>query len=207
MILQQMSSMSEFQDKEVRGRYLTGHDLIEDLHPKGIKDFEDVAKAFTKYRRDFLADSSFSGNDGGVGGCDGGEGSSATPTSPGPPPILQTHISTEPAHFQSIPPAIQPRPPRSMESPAPALTSGKGPIIVRTVGPEVFGGEQRKKRGRPSKREAEDRDRRLAAKAKINSKVEEAPPQEQVTTPARRQSAFSKETDASEVKHVSFDNA
>lgn len=57
MILAQMSSASEFQDKEVRDRYLAGlKDTIADLRSKGTKDFEDVAKALARYRRDFLAE-------------------------------------------------------------------------------------------------------------------------------------------------------
>lgn len=56
-ILAQMSSASEFKDKEVRDRYLLGlKDTIADLRAKAIKDFEDVAKALAKYRRDFLTE-------------------------------------------------------------------------------------------------------------------------------------------------------
>ena len=52
-----MSSASEFQVKEVRERYLLGlKDTIADLRTKGTKDFEDVAKALAKYRRDFVAE-------------------------------------------------------------------------------------------------------------------------------------------------------
>ncbi|ETN43619.1 uncharacterized protein HMPREF1541_02778 [Cyphellophora europaea CBS 101466] len=91
---------------------------------------------------------------------------SATLASPYPPTIPQTRIFTEPAQLQHIPRAIQPRPSRSTDSPAPASTNGEGLTIVRTVGPE-FGVEKRKKRGRPTKEEAEERDRLLAAEGKV----------------------------------------
>lgn len=91
---------------------------------------------------------------------------SATLASPYPPPIHQTRIFTEPAHLQAIPRAIQPRPSRSTDSPAPASTNGEGLTIVRTIGPD-FGVEKRKKRGRPTKEEAEERDRLLAAEGKV----------------------------------------
>ena len=38
---------------------------------------------------------------------------------------------------------------------------------MRTTGPELSGEKQRKKRGRPTKEEAEERDRQLAAEGKI----------------------------------------
>jgi hypothetical protein len=90
---------------------------------------------------------------------------SATSASPYPQ-MHQTRVFTEPATLQHIPRAIQPRPARSTDSPAPASTNGEGFTIVRTVGPE-FGVEKRKKRGRPTKEEAEERDRLLAAEGKI----------------------------------------
>jgi hypothetical protein len=80
--------------------------------------------------------------------------------------MQQTRIFTEPAQLQHVPRAIQPRPSRSTDSPAPASTNGEGLTIVRTVGPE-FGVEKRKKRGRPTKEEAEERDRLLAAEGKV----------------------------------------
>ncbi|KAK5273940.1 hypothetical protein LTR99_000804 [Exophiala xenobiotica] len=57
---------------------------------------------------------------------------------------------------------IQPRPPRSTESPMPPTTNGEGFAILRHLGPETSI-ERPKKRGRPTKEEAEERDRRLAA--------------------------------------------
>ena len=89
----------------------------------------------------------------------------ASVTSPYPQ-MHQTRIFTEPAALQHMPRAIIPRPPRSTDSPAPASTNGEGLTIVRTVGPE-FGVEKRKKRGRPTKEEAEERDRLLAAEGKV----------------------------------------
>ena len=62
------------------------------------------------------------------------------------------------------PRAIQPRPSRSTDSPNPASTNGELISSTRTVGPDL-GGERRKKRGRPTKEEAEERDRVLAAAA------------------------------------------
>lgn len=56
-ILAQMSSASEFKDKEVRERYVSGlKDTIADLRAKDIKAFEEIAKALAKYRREFLAE-------------------------------------------------------------------------------------------------------------------------------------------------------
>jgi hypothetical protein len=55
-ILAQMSSSSEFKDKDVRERYVSGlKNTIADLRARDIKGFEDIAKALAKYRREFLA--------------------------------------------------------------------------------------------------------------------------------------------------------
>lgn len=64
---------------------------------------------------------------------------------------------------------LQPRPPRSTDSPNPAVTNGDpGPSVIRPVAPpESVQEPQRKKRGRPSKEEAEERDRALAAEGKV----------------------------------------
>lgn len=59
--------------------------------------------------------------------------------------------------------SIQPRPPRTTtESPMPATTNGEAFTILRPFVPEL-GVERRRKRGRPTKEEVEERDRRLAA--------------------------------------------
>lgn len=57
---------------------------------------------------------------------------------------------------------LQPRPPRSTDSPLPPSTNGEAFTILRPFAPEL-GVERRRKRGRPTKEEAEERDRRLAA--------------------------------------------
>lgn len=63
---------------------------------------------------------------------------------------------------------LQPRPPRSTDSPVPAVTNGEGPSMIRPITmPELSHEPQRKKRGRPSKEEAEERDRALAAEGKV----------------------------------------
>lgn len=67
---------------------------------------------------------------------------------------------------QPPPRAIQPRPSRSTDSPNPASTNGDPISSTRTVGPDQSG-ERRKKRGRPTKEEAEQRDRVLAAEGKV----------------------------------------
>lgn len=74
----------------------------------------------------------------------------------------------EQPHFQPqpTPRAIQPRPSRSTDSPIPASTNGDGLTIVRTVGPDLTG-ERRKKRGRPTKEEVEERTAMLAAEGKV----------------------------------------
>ncbi|EXJ78214.1 hypothetical protein A1O3_09375 [Capronia epimyces CBS 606.96] len=58
--------------------------------------------------------------------------------------------------------SIQPRPPQGTDSPMPPTTNGEAFTILRPFAPEP-GVERRKKRGRPTKEEAEERDRRLAA--------------------------------------------
>ena len=58
---------------------------------------------------------------------------------------------------------IQPRPPRSTDSPIPPTTNGEAFRILRPFAPpDPPGGDRRRKRGRPTKEEAEERDRRLA---------------------------------------------
>ncbi|KAI1618086.1 hypothetical protein EDD37DRAFT_255565 [Exophiala viscosa] len=58
--------------------------------------------------------------------------------------------------------SIQPRPPRTTDSPLPVTTNGEAFTILRPFVPEL-GPERRRKRGRPTKEEVEERDRRLAA--------------------------------------------
>ncbi|RMZ92338.1 hypothetical protein DV736_g423, partial [Chaetothyriales sp. CBS 134916] len=74
----------------------------------------------------------------------------------GPSPWIQQH-----------PRAIQPRPSRSTDSPNPASTNGESLTIMRTTGSDLTGERRRKKRGRPTKEEAEERDRQLAAEGKV----------------------------------------
>jgi hypothetical protein len=88
-------------------------------------------------------------------------------TSPYPGSLPSGRMFTEPAQLQPLPRAIQPRPARSTDSPAPSSTNGEGLTIVRTVGPPEFGDLKRKKRGRPTKEEAEERDRILAEQGKV----------------------------------------
>ena len=84
-----------------------------------------------------------------------------------PPGRLFTSFEAEHPQWaqQQQPRAIQPRPSRSTDSPNPASTNGENFSIIRTSGPE--GDKQRKKRGRPTKEEAEERDRQLAAEGKV----------------------------------------
>ncbi|KAK4938612.1 hypothetical protein LTR10_020963 [Elasticomyces elasticus] len=58
--------------------------------------------------------------------------------------------------------SIQPRPARTTDSPMPITTNGEAFTILRPFVPEL-GPERRRKRGRPTKEEVEERDRRLAA--------------------------------------------
>lgn len=52
-----MSSASDFKDKEIRERYVSGlKDTIAELRAKDIKAFEEIAKALAKYRREFLSE-------------------------------------------------------------------------------------------------------------------------------------------------------
>ena len=88
--------------------------------------------------------------------------------------IQQTRIFTEPAQLSvAIPRPIQPRPSaRSTDSPNPPSTNGDVALssIVRTTGPApdyAIPQERRKKRGRPTKEEAEERDRLLAQEGKV----------------------------------------
>lgn len=85
-----------------------------------------------------------------------------------PPTLAQPRPHSEQAVFQAqpAPRPIQPRPSRSTDSPIPASTNGEGLTIVRTVGPEL-GGDRRKKRGRPTKEEVEERTALLAAEGKV----------------------------------------
>ncbi|KAL6249014.1 hypothetical protein RBB50_004077 [Rhinocladiella similis] len=57
--------------------------------------------------------------------------------------------------------SIKPRPPRSTESPMASTTGAEGFTILGPYAPEA-GIERRKKRGRPTKEEVEERERRLA---------------------------------------------
>ena len=84
-----------------------------------------------------------------------------------PPAFPQTRPYAEYPHLQPqpAPRPIQPRPSRSTDSPNPASTNGETLTIVRTVGPDT-GGERRKKRGRPTKEEVEERTALLAAEGK-----------------------------------------
>ncbi|RMZ74769.1 hypothetical protein DV737_g5756, partial [Chaetothyriales sp. CBS 132003] len=95
-----------------------------------------------------------------------------------PPPRLQQPFGSrafaagfdgeQPTWMQpQHPRAIQPRPSRSTDSPNPASTNGESLTIMRTTGPELTGEKRRKKRGRPTKEEAEERDRQLAAEGKV----------------------------------------
>jgi hypothetical protein len=88
---------------------------------------------------------------------------------PAPQPRLYTSFEAEHLQYaqQQLPRPIQPRPSRSTDSPNPASTNGETFTIMRTAGPEMSGERQRKKRGRPTKEEAEERDRQLAAEGKV----------------------------------------
>jgi hypothetical protein len=86
-----------------------------------------------------------------------------------PPAIPPHRLYAEQPHLQPqpAPRPIQPRPSRSTDSPNPASTNGEAPLtIVRTIGPELSG-ERRKKRGRPTKEEVEERTALLAAEGKV----------------------------------------
>lgn len=89
------------------------------------------------------------------------------PTGYAQPPLLAPQPSSTRAvsEHEYNPPtqrAIQPRPPRTTDSPLPTTTNGEAFTILRPFAPEL-GVERRRKRGRPTKEEAEERDRRLAA--------------------------------------------
>jgi hypothetical protein len=85
-----------------------------------------------------------------------------------PPTLAQPRPYAEQTIFQAqpAPRAIQPRPSRSTDSPIPSTTNGEGLTIVRSVGPDL-GGDRRKKRGRPTKEEVEERTALLAAEGKV----------------------------------------
>lgn len=89
------------------------------------------------------------------------------PTSYAQPSLLGPQPPTRAVseHDFNPPPAqrtLQPRPPRMTDSPLPSTTNGEAFTILRPFAPEL-GVERRRKRGRPTKEEAEERDRRLAA--------------------------------------------
>lgn len=71
---------------------------------------------------------------------------------------VSEHESYQPTHR-----ALQPRPPRSTDSPNPPTTNGEAFRILRPFAPAELSMERRRKRGRPTKEEAELRDRQLAA--------------------------------------------
>lgn len=70
--------------------------------------------------------------------------------------------------------SIQPRPPRSTDSPMPPVTNGEVFTILQPFGSEL-GVERRRKRGRPTREEAEERDRRLAAVGQTYEPKKRAP--------------------------------
>lgn len=81
-------------------------------------------------------------------------------------PQKRSFSDNEPAFPAQRP--LQPRPPaRSTDSPIPPVTNGESPVFVRSIGPDVQS-ELPKKRGRPSRAEAEERDRRLALEGKTH---------------------------------------
>jgi len=88
------------------------------------------------------------------------------PTSYAQPPLLgpqplSTRAVSEHEYNPPTQRALQPRPPRTTDSPLPT-TNGEAFTILRPFAPEL-GVDRRRKRGRPTKEEAEERDRRLAA--------------------------------------------
>ena len=126
---------------------------------------------------------------------------SAPPASQSFPPAFPQHRPyVEHSHLQPqlAPRAIQPRPSPSTDSPNPASTNGESLTIVSTVGPEISG-ERRKKRGRPTKEEVEERSALLAAEGKVYEPKKRPlkkfrastgtpiPTSERVTTPAAEQ--------------------
>ncbi|KIW22993.1 uncharacterized protein PV07_11229 [Cladophialophora immunda] len=78
---------------------------------------------------------------------------------PYPPEVRAVSESDLPQPTQR---PIQPRPPRSTDSPIPPTTNGEGFRILRPFTQPEPPGEKRRKRGRPTKEEAEERDRKLA---------------------------------------------
>lgn len=57
--------------------------------------------------------------------------------------------------------------PRNTQSPLLSVTNGESPTLARTAGPDALG-DLPKKRGRPKKAEAEERDRLLALQGKVH---------------------------------------
>ncbi|KIW83380.1 hypothetical protein Z517_02625 [Fonsecaea pedrosoi CBS 271.37] len=78
---------------------------------------------------------------------------------PHPPEVRAV---SEPDLAPSTQRPIQPRPPRSTDSPIPPTTNGEPFRILRTFIQPEPPGEKRRKRGRPTKEEVEERDRKLA---------------------------------------------
>ncbi|KPI43224.1 uncharacterized protein AB675_7129 [Cyphellophora attinorum] len=81
----------------------------------------------------------------------------------------QSRNFTEPVpHIQApIPRVLKPRPARSDDSPAPGSTNGETPLTIVQTAPSELSLDRPKKRGRPTKEEAEERDRLLAAEGKV----------------------------------------
>lgn len=97
-------------------------------------------------------------------------------SAPGPPGYHPPPLAPYSAEVRGVPESelpqptqrpLQPRPPRSTDSPIPATTNGEPFRILRPFAPPDPPGERRKKRGRPTKEEAEERDRRLAETGQI----------------------------------------
>jgi len=96
--------------------------------------------------------------------------SSVGPMAYGPPAMApnlpQKRTVSEQEPHATLPRPIQPRPARSTDSPIPPATNGESFSVVRPYVPELAV-EKRKKRGRPTKEEAEERDRALAAEGRF----------------------------------------
>lgn len=95
-----------------------------------------------------------------------GHAPTIAPALPGrrPQPEYESFPSQQPQQQRTL----QPRPPRSTDSPIPNITNGEVSNMIRPVTlSEPSHEPQRKKRGRPSKEEAEERDRALAAEGKV----------------------------------------
>jgi len=98
------------------------------------------------------------------------------------PVAAQKRSFSEYEAYQPMHRSIQPRPPRSTDSPIPPSTNGEGLTIVRTPMPESAQGTVRRKRGRPSKEEVEERDRALAAEGKVYEPKKRASKKSRVST-------------------------